>query len=473
MPAAFAIIYVALLPGAAWAQSGPADEGAARDLVTAGKIDEGIALYERLVRASPDNPRMLVNLSIAEFKGKRFESAAQHAEAALRLAPGMAAANLFAGASYLELGKPRDAVQRLQQFLTAVPTDRNGRLMLAEALLGSEQYEQALEQFRTTAEMLPASPRVWYGLGRTYDALAERALSELDRNAPDSAFRHVLAGDSYVEQERYGSAFVAYTKALVRKPLVPGIRAGLARVYRETGHPELVKREEALERDAVSPEGLKQPGAAEFLAYRSYRQLSSDSYNRLRSLPPSVEAHIYAAREFDARGRYVQSAVEWRKVLDIAPERTDVLQALAWALYRSRDYESVLPLMSARLKTDPDSREANFLYGASLVNMERPREAIRPLERALGADAEFRPAHAALGQALLRTGEAEKAIPHLKAAAAADDNGSLRFQLFRAYEQTGQTEAAKEALAEYQRFRTSLDAEKKFEQGATVQISTP
>jgi predicted Zn-dependent protease len=467
------ITILVLLSSAGLAQRGGEEERIARELVAAGRVEEAIEVYERLVRTAPNDPQMLVNLSIAEFKARRFRSAASHAEAALQLAPGLAVANLFLGASYLELGMPRDAAQRLQQFLGVVPGDRNGRLMLAEALLGSEQLEEALEQFQNSSKMLPQSPRVWYGLGQTYAALAERALHDLERTAPDSSFRHAIAGDLYLEQNRYGSAFVAYSKALSHEPAITGTRAGLARVYRHIGYPELAKKQEALERHAVSPANSHAAGATEYRAHQSYRQLSRQAYDHLRSLPPSVESHIHAAKMFDAQGQYVQAAIEWREAVKGAPEKTNLQMGLAWALYRSRDYESALPLLTSLLKVEPDSDHANFLYGASLVNMERPLEAISWLERALSKNPEFRPAKAALGQALLRAGKAEEAIPYLKAAIESDDNGSVRFQLFRAYQVTGQTDLARKALTEYQQFRAWLSAQEKFEQGSQVTDTTP
>ena len=66
------------------------------------------------------------------------------------------------------------------------------------------------------------------------------------------------------------------------------------------------------------------------------------------------------------------------------------------------------------------------------------------------------PAHAALGQALLQTGRAQDAIPHLKAALPIDEDGSARFQLFRAYAIAGRSESAKQALLDYKEFTKRL-----------------
>ena len=68
------------------------------------------------------------------------------------------------------------------------------------------------------------------------------------------------------------------------------------------------------------------------------------------------------------------------------------------------------------------------------------------------------PARAALGQALLQTGKAEEAIPLLEGAISADQDGSVHFQLFRAYQLTHRETEARQALADYQRFRASLAA---------------
>src|SRR3954452_21096666 len=89
----------------------PAQEAQrANELVTTGKIEQAISIYDRLVRAFPSNPGLLLNLCIAEFKARRYHDAIEHARAALKLKPDLAPANLFLGGSYLELGDPAKAL---------------------------------------------------------------------------------------------------------------------------------------------------------------------------------------------------------------------------------------------------------------------------------------------------------------------------------------------------------------------------
>ena len=127
---------------------------------------------------------------------------------------------------------------------------------------------------------------------------------------------------------------------------------------------------------------------------------------------------------------------------------------LGEALFRSRDYQAAMATLKPLLTSD--SAEAQFLYGASLLNLQQPLDAIPYLREAIARDAHLLPARAALGQALLQTGKAEEAIPLLKGALSVDQDGSIHFQLFRAYQLTHRDAEARRALADYQRFRASL-----------------
>src|SRR5262249_26321633 len=64
-----------------------------------------------------------------------------------------------------------------------------------------------------------------------------------------------------------------------------------------------------------------------------------------------------------------------------------------------------------------------------------------------------------LGRAYLESGAAAKAIPALQAALETDTDGSLHFQLARAYRATGQPDLASAAVARFQELRKSSEAD--------------
>ncbi len=356
-----AIIAVALLASAAFPQtSDPRKEAQrAQELAAAGRLDEAIGIYRQLVRDAPGNAVLLMNLCVAEYTGKHYREAVTHAAAALRLQPDLLPARLFLGASQLELGEYVSAVDELKRVVAANPRERNGRLMLGEALLKAGQPAAALEHLPAAAEMMPDSPRVWYGLGRAYEALGETSQAH-------------------------------------------------------------------------------------------------QAWARLAALPPSLESHLHAAEVNNAAQRWRDAAVEWQEALRLAPQKQTIRMGLAEALFRSRDYEAAIAALEPLLATA--GADAQFLYGASLLNLQRPRDAMPYLKSAIARNAGLLPARAALGQALLQTGNAGEAIPFLESAVKIDQDGSIHFQLFRAYQLTHREAEARKAMAELQRFRASLAA---------------
>jgi predicted Zn-dependent protease len=260
---------------------------------------------------------------------------------------------LFLGAARIELGDFAAAIEPLERVMAAYPSERNGRLMLGEALAGLQRYEEALPHLKSAVELLPANPRAWYSLGSVLEA-ADR-------------------------------------------------------------------KDEARE-----------------------------VWERLAALPESAEFHQHAARVHEAARRSLDAASEWRRALVLAPASRTARLGLAASLFRTRDYEAAMaavePLLGER-----EPAEARFLYGASLLNLQKPEEAIPHLRAAQ----RYAPARVALGQALLLTGRAAEAVPLLKDGLPGDTDGAVHFQLFRAYQQLGRDEEAREALKAYRRLRSS------------------
>src|SRR5437762_14272528 len=122
-----AIIAVALLTCAVHGQAPDAAADSAKSaqraqgLVAAGKLDEAIRIYRDLVRMSPDNPVLLLNLSVAEYTAKHYREAIASATAALKLKPDLLSARLFLGASYFELGEFTMAIDSLEMVIAADP----------------------------------------------------------------------------------------------------------------------------------------------------------------------------------------------------------------------------------------------------------------------------------------------------------------------------------------------------------------
>lgn len=457
----------------------------AGELVQAGKPEEAIPIYQELTAAFPNEPAFGVDLAITQYKAGRYQDAIGQCNALLKRQPDLFPAWLFLGASRFELGEAAGAVEALRKALTLQPGDRNARVMLADALLDQEQFAAAAAEFEKAAQTMPDQPRILYGLGRSYEALAKDAFLRLEKAAPGSAEWLALGGDFELDRGQFARAFQRYRQALVLRPSFPGLHAAAALIYEKTGHPDWTATERAKEAPAGA-DCRSQPPACEFAAGRlrelaaanaatpealywrskAYRSLSQAAYARLQELPPSPEEYEVEAASDEMGGRYPEAAAAWKQALQLSPGNLRIQHRLALALCRANDCASALPLIQDLLAREPSSAALNFLCGTALNETQQPGRALKYLETAVKLDGSLLAARAALGEAYTEAGKADLAIPQLEAAIADDPDGTRHYQLARAYQAAGKRERAAEVLRDYKEIRSRLQEEE-------LQITAP
>jgi tetratricopeptide (TPR) repeat protein len=145
---------------------------------------------------------------------------------------------------------------------------------------------------------------------------------------------------------------------------------------------------------------------------------------------------------------------------------------LAASLFLAQDYQAALAECEPMLKGDGAPAELNFIAGDSLLRLEQPEKAVPHLRAALRTEPSLLAADASLGLALSRLGNHAEAIPHLEKALELDDDGSLYYQLGRAYQATGAREKAAAAMAKYQELQKK-NQEQKEEAAREAQIGPP
>lgn len=470
--------------------AGQSEEAAAKirkagELMQAGKTEEAIPLFRELAEAYPAVPSFGINLAVAQYKAGRYRDAIEQCKALIKLRDDIFPAWLFLGASYLESGDAAAAVEPLRKALTLQPTDRNARVMLADALLAESDFAEAAAQFEQAQTTLPDSPRVAYGLARAYDGLAVEVLGRLLQIAPRSAELLALAGDAEFERSQFALAFRRYREALAADATFEGLHTSLAAIYDQTGHPEWAAVERAKEpvvtRDCSTPspacdfaagkfgELRTAPASTPAALYwqcRALRELAKNAYARLAGLPDSAEKHEAEARADERAARYPEAAAAWKEALKLSPKDT-VRRQLALALCHSNDCGSALPLVKELLAREPGSAEFNYLYGKALTTMQDAGQALPYLEKAAALDDRLLAARAELGQAYLAAGNPERAVPQLEAAIAEDEDGSRHYQLARAYQAAGKPEQAAATLRQYREILSRREVEEKNEPRVT------
>ena len=250
----------------------------------------------------------------------------------------------------------------------------------------------------------------------------------------------------------------------------------MASIYRSAGHPDWAVIEEKKERQRpgadcarerlecafrerryhdVTAARSKAPEARYWRA-RAYAALATQAFDRLAALPVSALLHERTAEERRNERRYADSIEQWRKAIALSPEDPRLRLELAVTLRLNRDFAGAQQALEELLRGAPDAPDLNYFLGDVLLARDEPAAAIPPLEKAVKLEPGAPHAHGALGRAYALAGRAADAITHLRQALAADVDGSLRYQLARAYQVAGQAEQARAALQDYEDFRKAL-----------------
>lgn len=454
-----------------------------------GRFADAVPIYQELSRSLPGNVGLRLNLALAYHMSGDQKRAVPEFERVLKSDPTSVPALLSLGAAYLGLNEPAKAIPPLQSVVKLQPSAGNARGMLANALLSLERAQEASAEFRKLTTDTPNDPKAWYGLGRSYEALARTAFTQLNKTAQGSAEWLALIADSRLEQRQYRSAFYFYKQALEKSPAFPGIHTALADLYRRTDHPDWAQLETGKELRLSSGDCAKNRQACDYMAgrlrqaalgpslywqARAYNELALRAFRQLGTLPASPELHAMKAEVFASRQQHLQAAAEWRAALKLAPSDPHLQRQLAIALYEAADYAAAGPLLEALLKQDPQSPELNFFRGESLLRAEQVEQAIPFLETAVRQDPELLPARASLGLAYTRVGKESQAVEHLQKALEIDEDGSIHVQLGRAYQRAGNPEAAKQMMAKYNEIQQrSKREERQLEQQGEITAPLP
>jgi tetratricopeptide (TPR) repeat protein len=467
----------------------------ARQLMVEGKYEPAIQIYLELVKALPGETGLMLNLALAQHMAGHEAESIPNFEAVLNVRPAAVPALLSLAAARLALGQPRQAIAPLEKALATDPANRDARGMLAGACMDAGRFEQAADLYRKLASDAPDDPRVWYGLGMSYQSIATTALDRLQQDDPRSPYLAALIAGTRVQRRQYRSAFFFYREALKQLPGVHGIHGALADVYRQTGHADWAAEEESQERTLPPADckahaaecqflagkdlealklrrNVKPPPEALFWQAKAANELAFQAFFRLGQLPPSIELHQFRAEVARNQNQPLESVKEWRAALTMAPNDARLQQELATSLFMAGDYRAALERAQETLKVAGPTAELNFIAGDSLVRLEDPEKGLPYLRAALASDPKLLAANASLGLALSRLGRTTEAIPQLEKALDLDDDGSLHYQLARAYQAAGNQEKARTTMAAYEEI-LKKNEELKEEVAREAQIEPP
>jgi tetratricopeptide (TPR) repeat protein len=464
----------------------------ARDLMASGRYEEAIPIYRALVEAVPRNAGLITNLGLAYHMAGHEQEAVTQFTRALKLEPRNVPAHLYLGYAYLSLGEPAKAIAPLEIALRADPSDSSTRGNLAEALFALTRFREAATQFEKLSQAGPDNPEVWYRLGLCYQDLSQESFDDLQRIATGSSYWLALVADSRAKAMQLSSAFYLYQQAIAKNPKLRGVHAALAAVYEKSGHADWAKTEQQREEQLGKPNCAVEKRDCAFRAERyqelaglagktpeiyywktrAYQKLAIEALAHLGQLPDSPQLHELLGRIHMDERQFTSAVQEWQKAYDLSGKNAAIGKQLVLALFQVQNFTEARQLLQGMLQQSPQSADLNYMYGFTLLSLKQAKEAAHYLEISVHRDPGNLSAQSTLAQAYLAMGESKLAVPHLKAALPTDRDGSIHYQLARAYQSSGQPELARAMLQQYQQMHNARQEEQQTLQ-KEVQITAP
>lgn len=459
-----------------------------------GRFGEAAVAYKTLVQAVPGNAGLVLNLGMAQHMAGDDASAIPTLEAALKLRPDLPPALIMLGDAYMKADQPAKALPFLRKAAALDPGQMDVQRMLVQAASALNRHEEAAVHLRKLLEAEKTEPILWSMAGKEYEALAQEALEKLENLGPNSAYLAALVADSRVRGQQNRAAFFFYRQALERDPKLRGAHAAIAGIYRRTGHPDWAAIEERAESGLgplnctaeklacdfeakrylplIASAKLNSTAAGAYWQARAWNALAVEAFSRLGQLPESAPKLELQAEMLRDRKQYAESVKLWRAALALVPGDATVEHELVMTLCMAQDFAAAQPMLDRLLKQEPDSAALNFLQGDVYLNQQLPEKALPYLQNAVAADPRLLQAKTSLARAYLQLGQADNAAQYLKEVLPTDDDGTLHFELARAYRAAGKAELAKQAMESYRELKRRSD-ETQAELERQAEISAP
>jgi tetratricopeptide (TPR) repeat protein len=301
------------------------------------RYDAAARAFEQLRELSPDVAEVHAQLGFIYFQQGRFQTSVAALERALALKRDLPNLPLLLAMARSELGRHEEALPDLEKGFKAT-TDpalrRMAGLELQRAYTGLQRHADAVSVALTMTRLYPKDPEVLYQASRLHANLAFETLRTLAAVAPDSVWVHLAAGEANEAQGLDDAALAEYRAVLAADPKRPGIHFRIGRV--------LLSRHAAPDAAPSGPEASK-----EFML-----ELEID--------PTNANAAYEVAEIHRKAGDVTRARAFFQRALDSYPDFEDALVGLGRTLVALQDPKTAIRPLTRAIELNPKSDVAYY-----------------------------------------------------------------------------------------------------------------
>ncbi len=313
-----------------------------------GKLTEATDNFRHVIRIDPKFGMAYVNLSGAYRLSGQLDDAEDAARKAIELLPAQQDGYAALALVLMDKGQTDEALTMMRKGVSASPHDPDGHLMLGQIQHRLEKFEDAINSFKTSATLSPASEPLMKA-ARSSLALQRRteALSYLNRAAhldPKNYHVWVNLGGGYLRNHEDVKARKAFDMALMLAPHAPHPVIEIADILAAQG---LTTEAEQLFAKNAHVQHSNPAFLIEWSRLLSQLGKSAEAKAKLeeaeknaRDNPGDLEI---IARNFEAHGEVADAVKAYRDAYAKDPSRAEVLKPYADVLARRPTTEPSSP----------------------------------------------------------------------------------------------------------------------------------
>jgi tetratricopeptide (TPR) repeat protein len=330
--------------------------------------------------------------------------------------------------------------------------------LYAEARAAQQKGDTAtaVSKYRAMIKLAPHLAAAYNNLGMLYfnDHDYAHAAEVLKRGLelhPDMPTASTMLGMSYFQLGENDKAEPLLREALREQPNDNDAEMMLAHILIN-----LRKYEEATSHLNRFLERNPKDQEAWYLLGKTYLQLSEDSLKKIDEIDSnSVVAHEIAGEIDESMHNYDVALVEYKKAIDMAPEKPGTHMHMANAYWLTGKWESAQTEFKAELVNDPNNCTARWkLANAMLEANDSSDDALAQLSQSIERCPALMQARVDRARALIRLGKQSDALPDLTMAMKeSPTEPTIHFLLAAVYRAQGKGPEAQQEMQTYSRLQ--------------------
>jgi tetratricopeptide (TPR) repeat protein len=209
-------------------------------LLGAGRIQDAMSYLHRSIALDPTHARAYINLGIAFYRQKKFDSALFYFNEAKRLNPKFAKSHMNIGSVMAQMGQLEEAIPFFKKAIMLNPFYAEAHYNLGKVYVEMSQTAQAIDQFRLALNIQPnhLSARLALGIALSQTNCYKMALTqlkELAKRSPDYPGVHRELGFVLLKLDLLDAAAQVFRAEMKLHPSDIGAYNGLAMSLARTG----------------------------------------------------------------------------------------------------------------------------------------------------------------------------------------------------------------------------------------------